>query len=435
MRIERPRCIAVGEVLRYPRSNERYTVSLSPNERNFFEVTFSKGFSGQAQMERGITPLKEVKGENGSWTPATMIRSSWVKAGTSKAPWHDEYDERSGRVRYFGDAKLQHMPHPAMAPGNKHLINQFNLYRSQDKEARENASPLLFFVSTKVGYVRFCGFGLIESVDLVSQIDPETGIAFSNYAYDCALLSLDQEGELFDWGWVSARRDRNTGVKESLKLAPQSWRKWVEEGDRSISGVRRELAKAGVKTKGEQLPLPGSIEEEVLNEVYQFYSDEGNRRKHRFEAMAEAVANHLIANGGQSYRPGWITRGVGDHGVDFVGRIDIGGAHSKMSLVVLGQAKCESPSAPTNGKDIARTVARLKRGWIGCYVTTSFFSRSSLEEVAEDQYPIILISGLEVAIAVRQMALGSGTSVRELIFSIDKGYESRLRDRNPEQIL
>ncbi len=56
-----------------------------------------------------------------------------------------------------------------------------------------------------------------------------------------------------------------------------------------------------------------------------------------------------------------------------------------------------SSDKPTNGVAIARTVARLKRGWIALYVTASFFSKQSQLEVIEDAYPLIKIDSLITA--------------------------------------
>ena len=85
--------------------------------------------------------------------------------------------------------------------------------------------------------------------------------------------------------------------------------------------------------------------------------------------------------------------------------------------------------------DIARTVARLRRGWIGCYVTTGTFSDSTQQEVTEDRYPLILVPGRTVAQAVRTIALRDGISVETLLERVDETYEERLGDRDPEQVL
>jgi restriction endonuclease Mrr len=80
-------------------------------------------------------------------------------------------------------------------------------------------------------------------------------------------------------------------------------------------------------------------------------------------------------------------------------------------------------------------VARLKRGWIGCFVTTSTFSKKAQEEVIEDRYPMILVAGVQVARAVDEMARDAGISVEDLLLQIDAGYEDAVKNRNPEQIL
>jgi len=104
--------------------------------------------------------------------------------------------------------------------------------------------------------------------------------------------------------------------------------------------------------------------------------------------------------------------------------------------VVLGQAKCEKLDSPTGGNHIARTVARLKRGWIGVYVTTSYFSESVQREVLEDKFPILLINGKILAQEVMKMSLDNGSkNVNSLLKSIDDKYESLIQKRDPEEIL
>ena len=314
-----------------------------------------------------------------------------------------------GRVRYFGDAKAKDLPDPRSATVNKDLIALFEQQSSPDVDVRAKACPIAFFVTTKPGEVEFRGIGIIEAVELVSQVDPKSGLAFSNYAFDCALISLATEGECLDWDWITERRDPTLSATETLRTAPASWRTWVNEGSESLGRVRRVVARLGVTNKEEQLPDRSSAEEAVLQEIYDFYSSDGNRRKARFEALAELVTDYVISEDGSGkYQQGWITRGTGDHVIDFVGRLDVGTGFSSTSLVVLGQAKCEHPSSTTSGKDIARTVARLKRGWIGCYVTTATFSTSTQQEVIEDKYPLVMVPGGEVARIVRKIAIDDG---------------------------
>ena len=148
------------------------------------------------------------------------------------------------------------------------------------------------------------------------------------------------------------------------------------------------------------------------------------------------VAAKVIDETGESYHEGWITPGTGDHGADFIGRLDVGSGFAKTKLVVLGQAKCEKIDTPTGGNHVARTIARLRRGWIGVYVTTSYYSEAVQREVIEDRCPIVLIHGLRLAQEVLQTAHEGGyKDVKSFLEHIDSTYENKVMRRDPEEIL
>ena len=190
--------------------------------------------------------------------------------------------------------------------------------------------------------------------------------------------------------------------------------------------------------KDDQFPAEGSLEHKDLVQIYNFYTDKNN--KHGFEALAAKVAENLFQSNGRGYTHGWITKASGDGGTDFVGRLDVGDGFSKLRIVVLGQAKCEMIEKSTSGKDIARLVARLRRGWVGVYVTTSCFSDNSQQEVIEDRCPIMLVNGKKVAQEVRKMARASGREIKEYLEMIDEKYKMEatamdIRRLDPDQVL
>jgi len=220
---------------------------------------------------------------------------------------------------------------------------------------------------------------------------------------------------------------------QSLEHAPSSWRHWITH-PQSLERYRRRASKLQVISKEEQTPVKGSREERALQVIYDFYSRPGMKK--RFEALAQIVAVRVIGGSRGVYRSGWITPGSGDGGADFIDRLDVGEGFASTKLVVLGQAKCEKLGLPTGGNHIARTVARLKRGWIGVYVTTSYFSRSVQEEIIEDSYPIIPIHGLQVASTVLAATLEGGFgSVENYLATVDETYDGLVRTRIPEEIL
>ena len=149
----------------------------------------------------------------------------------------------------------------------------------------------------------------------------------------------------------------------------------------------------GIVRRDEQLPVPGSPEEQVLTEVYDFYSADGMKRKPGLRPLLKWFLSSSFLSRMASTAVAGLLEGlvmveltllaVSMSARDFLRRL----------LVVLGQAKCEAPTSSTSGKDIARTVARLRRGWIGCYVTTGTFSTHTQREVADDRYPLLLVPG------------------------------------------
>ena len=148
------------------------------------------------------------------------------------------------------------------------------------------------------------------------------------------------------------------------------------------------------------------------------------------------MAERVFSASSAEYARGWVTPRTRDHGADFIGRLDVGTGFARTRLVVLGQAKCESLSAPTGGNHIARTVARLRRGSIGVYVTTSYFSASVQLEVIEDEYPIVLIHGRQVAEVLLQMMFERGlVEVHPILEELDAQYPSRISHRRPSEIL
>ena len=179
-------------------------------------------------------------------------------------------------------------------------------------------------------------------------------------------------------------------------------------------------------------PEEGSKELKTLKEIYDFY----DKNKLRFENLASIITGYLIKKSAKNYKAGWITKGSGDSGIDFIGRMDIGTGFGSAKVIVLGQAKCESLNSPTGGNHIARTVAKLKRGWLGVYVTTSYFSDNVQIEILEDKYPLLLINGKKLAELVNEIVFDQGyKNVAEYLKKVDSEYEGLIQYRDPEEIL
>lgn len=400
---------------------------------NHFHVTHLKE-APLILLERGISLIADIKASDGKRKPAILIRSSPHKIGSESTPWQDIFDVDNGHIRYYGDNKTPGS-NPALAQGNKVLLEAFETYNNPEK--RQHSVPLIFYNAVSKngkskGYIEFNGFGIIKSVELVTQFDRKLDRTFSNFAFNFHVFSIARENETFDWRWINDRRDKTLTLSDTLRNAPYAWKDWIKKGKPAEEINRRRVSKLFTYTRQQQIPIKGSKEEKTLNEVYDYYS----KTKSRFEGLACEITAKILRNSGAKYEEGWITPASSDGGADFYGKLEIGQGFGKAKLIVLGQAKCETLGTPTGGNHIARTVARLKRGWIGVYVTTSFFSEAVQREIIEDEYPIMLINGLRLAEVLNQIMHDGGyASLKQYLDVIDEQYENTVQIRKPDELL
>jgi len=439
--------VQLFEIYRYAKPSPGADVEFIDGYRNIFNATRWPSWpglagAGRVQLDHGINAVVRVPAVDGQRRPAFLIASKPHAAGSDWTPWHDELSPERGHVRYYGDNKATVGVHPLAAPGNRAVLDEFPFYSGASRADRLRAAPMLFFEGlvhegrTK-GFWRFIGVGLVERAELVTQVDPR-GRWFVNYVFDCALLDLGPESLRVPWEWIAARRDPSKPLEDALRLAPVSWREWVELGPNAIERSRQRISRSVLLNQGDQRPIPGTTAESALRTVVGHYKRTGAFEgigEHRFEGLASEVVGTFLRDSGQ-YRPGWITKRAGDGGIDFVSRLDVGSGIGSLKLVVLGQAKCVSESAPpASGLDLARTVARLDRGWVGAFVTTGFFSEQAQREVMGDRFPLMMLSGRHVGEAVVKEAAIQGVSVPEYLDSVDGAYDSRLSGRSPLEVL
>ena len=422
----------IGEIYRY--SNQNRDINNPPqfvdDLPNFFYETFSEDTKSTITFQKGIHNIASVKTNDGQERiPAIIISSSPHKAMTDMTPWEDDFNPDYGHIKYYGDNKSPETS-AEQSPGNKLLLDAFLRYSSPNMQERLNYGiPLIFlkrveYDGRKKGNLMFQGFGIIESVSLITQFNPKLKVPyFSNYVFDMCVFSMNKENENFSWDWINARRNPKLSNEETNKLAPASWRQWVKEGSTSLYKVRRNISVPKIIPEYEQKPLKGSKEEEILKTIYNYYQN----KQHIFELLALRVTQEIFEEEGTSFKPGWVTSKSGDRGIDFVGRVDISSQMAALKIVVLGQAKCEALIKPTNGLHIARTVARLKRGWFGVYVTTSYFSANVQLEVLDDQYPIMLVCGKKLAETVSKILYKKGISLNEFLEQLDLDYTTETR--------
>lgn len=245
---------------------------------------------------------------------------------------------------------------------------------------------------------------------------------------------MKREHEGFNWAWIEARK-KAAQNKDDLAfahaLAPDEWKYWIRTGD--LEKVRRRVYGRSTSKKEEQLPKVGSADDKILQQIYAYYRKKdkikGNSGDFEFEGLAKEITRLII---GDACHDGWVTKSSGDGGYDFVLRVDVGTKGiSQVRQVVLGQAKCYGPNNQVTGEAVDRVIARLKRGWIAAFVTTSYFSDATQREILEDEYPIMLISGKQVAQTVRKYIYEKNITLIEYLDSLSREQSFK----SPEDIL
>jgi hypothetical protein len=436
------RRLFIHDILRYARGGNTVDAELD-GYRNFHHLTNPPDAGAkQLLLEAGINRAARLRANDGERRPALLLRSSPWNSGKEVNPWEDVFDLDHGHVRYYGDHKATKVGPVGVTDGNRALLDALVLYGSARREDRAKAPPLLLFRSVSVvgpdgrlrqkGHVEFCGVGILERLEMVVQREAGGTRTFPNLVIDIVVADLADGADGFDWRWIDDRRNAELSADETLRFAPENWRRWVERGQVALPGVRRRVLSSRVKSASDQRPRANSVEALALDSIYAHF--EG--RKHRFEALAAAVAAQVFERSGARYLRGWLTRMGGDGGMDFVGRLDAGSTQANTPIVILGQAKCVKPTTSISPDEVARVVARLRRGWIGIFVTTGVFSKQAQVEVIDDEYPIVLVAGLELAREVLRMAeLSFEGDVRKLLDATVDAYELEVTSRRPEEIL
>jgi len=432
--------LPISDIYRYASSASQVDVEID-GYPNFHHATSLPGHR-RLLLEAGINRVAEIRSIDGvTRRPVIVLRSSPRTAGREANPWHDEFDVDHGHVRYYGDHKATTIGPVGVTPGNGSLLAAWELHAASSPADRSLAPPLLVFRGTSAllggrllrqGFVEFCGLAVIERLEYVVQQDATSKRTFPNLVLDLAIMDLADTGDELDARFLDDRRDASLTAEEALRHAPASWRRWVQQGRAAIPRVRRRVMSSRVRSAADQRPAPGSREAVVLNQIYTHF--EG--RKHAFEALSARVAASLLTRSGSTYREGWLTRAGGDGGMDFVGRLDLGSPEHNTPVVVLGQAKCVKPTTGISPDEVARLVARLRRGWLGVFVTTGVFSQQAQIEIIDDQYPVLLIAAGALVDEVLKLAGSQDNGdVAKFLDAISSDYESLVTARRPEEIL
>ena len=319
--------------------------------------------------------------------PAALILTTTQFSQKHHNPWEDIVDYTTGQISYWGDAKFKE---------RTKMHNDFKGNRILEKihdavllKKHDSIPPILHFTRTKRGYVQFSGLCVLEKLEITWYEDK--GHPIKNFRARLAILDAEE----LPLDWIHARASSNDSKKKDL-LAPIAWKNYLKGNTQKLF-----LWKKLIRSTVDQIPIPGSDDSKILDQVYKLSPEE-------FERFCTALMQELSRESGIQHNIE-ATRLVKDGGLDFFGKLIFPSPlHYEISFK--GQAKRYETKNPVGPTDISRLVARLQRGEYGIFMTTSYYTKTAQEEILEDNYPIRLFSGSDIVLFLRVLGLVSGKS-------------------------
>ena len=332
----------------------------------------------------GIRPLRYLDSVVSDGLPACVVL---VTAGTTtvpKNPWSDFVDFSSAEISYWGDAKLDDSKRLDDFKGNAALRK---IYDSSLEGKRDELPPFLHFSREKAGWVKFNGLCVLRSLEL-SWFDEE-GTPIRNYHARFTILDCDE----VSIEWIHHRMRCNESVAlNDHHACPQVWKDYVAGKTTPI-----DIWQKSIRDKAQQLPEEGSDAACILQQLSSLDP---------FDFEKVIVALFMEQTGVVHHVAG--TKSTGDGGFDFYGTFKLPEPLA-YEISFLGEVKRYAANTVVDPKSVSRLVARLSRKQYGIFVTTSYFSNQAQREVLEDDYPVHLMSGIDLANMVLQLKLTDHT--------------------------
>lgn len=347
----------------------------SSNEKDQFLRWINLDKSGMRNAD-GIRALNYVS-KNSDYLPAYIILVSHEIKRVGN-PWEDIVDFNSATIYYWGDAKLDERRRYNEFRGNKRMLQVWERILEGDLQ---EVPPILHFSKPKRGVVKFNGLCILHDLQLTWY--EQKGIPVKNYRFE--LKILDQDVVKINW---LHNRATNSDLSLLNTKAPRIWTEYLNGNTRKM-----DVWAKNIQSKEEQMPESGSKDSEVLQELHDLSPTE-------FEAIVVELFKNLPHVSHKITR----TRPTKDGGFDFYGQFVIP-YPINYEIDFLGEAKKFSRESPVRPKDVSRLVARLGRGQFGIFVSTSYYTKQTQEEVLQDNYPVRLFSGKDLVSMLHELRL------------------------------
>lgn len=328
---------------------------------------------------------------------ASSLKYVVLYSSLTESDWPDNLDTGTGLFTYYGDnrqpgCELEETPRK----GNQILRECFNTLH---KGEREDIPPFFIFTKGPSGRdVIFKGLavpgarGLPSTEDLVAIWKSNSGQRFQNYRAIFTVLDIP----VIRRSWIN---DLAQGNKLSDNCPP-SLRKWFS---RNIYSPLAAEPAIEYRSKTEQLPS-SQIDKDIVETVYGHFKDDS----YGFESCASELVQLMDRN----FISCEVTRPWVDGGRDAIGKYRIGLADNSINVDFALEAKCYSVNHGVGVKETSRLISRLKYRQFGIFVTTSYISLQAYKEIKQDQHPVIIISGRDIANILIKSGFNSTTMVQ-----------------------
>ncbi|MBR6574221.1 MAG: restriction endonuclease [Clostridia bacterium] len=313
--------------------------------------------------------------------------------------WRDELDRTLGRFTYWGDNRKAGNPLlKTKFGGNMFLEKTFSRLSIGD---RKHVAPVFVFQKYCGRDMIFCGVAVpgdrrINPQDaLVSVWAQNNEGRYQNYKSTFTILDIPQ----IDRRWLA---DLEAGNGYNSQYAPSVWKKWVDKCEYKPLIIEKNPIR--YRKANEQLPVPGSLEYQMLDTLIDYFDD-----PFAFEACACKIAQIMDSNIVSIE----TTRATRDGGRDAIGKYRVGTEANGIELEFALEAKRYKMNNSVGVKETSRLISRIKHRQFGIFVTTSYVADQAYKEIIEDEHPIVVISGRDIVEILLGAGVGSVEHLRD----------------------
>lgn len=368
----------------------RFTNKWSGSTAGKFNIFFTSSDGKKVNNSSGFK-IKKCTNLNKT---AFVILSSTMQ----DIDWPDYLDRKSGVFTYFGDNKKGGRSLHETSIGGNSLLDE--MFKKLLYEKRDEIVPFLCFKKSKSNNQTIMTFLGVAAPGMNGKTPEESLLAiwkdngkqrYQNYKAYFTILNIPSLNKL----WL---QDIISGLKPiDSTHCPQQWRTWVNKGQYAPL-ITEELFHP--RTKDEQIPTE-KTESEVLQQIKAL-------KPREFEFFSKKFLEIFDPN----FENLQVTKATVDGGRDITGFYKIGQDQYAIRKRVLCECKHHVSSIGT--KKFARLLSRSLKHDILIFITTSYYGKQLQQEVKEDDYHIIMLSGIDLVHVLQKNGIGKNTSCSKL---------------------